>query len=135
MIDQWDQADEARRSRSRQRTVDGLTPQPWADEPWWHPLWIPWAESADGNAQVIDQRPGPGTGRLGWAGHGDGGDFTDSWPDLTDLLDAVAHALHEGGGVRGLHPFLTERDELWWDEEGCQELSGRPLRPAPIGLR
>ena len=84
---------------------------------------------------MIDQRPGPGTGRLGWAGHGDGGDFTDSWPDLTDLLDAVAHALHEGGGVRGLHPFLTERDELWWDDEGCQELSGRPLRPAPIGLR
>lgn len=42
-------------------------------------LWVPWAESADGAAQVIDQRPGPDTGRLGWAGHSVGGGFTDSW--------------------------------------------------------
>ncbi|PSJ28488.1 hypothetical protein B7P34_12185 [Streptosporangium nondiastaticum] len=113
---------------------DGLAPRPWEDEPWWHPLWIPWAESADGAAQVIDQRPGPGAGRLGWAGHSGGGDFTDSWPDLASLLHAVAQALHKGGGVRGLHPYLTAQGGIWWDEYGCEELNGHPLQAAPIGL-
>ncbi|OKH93872.1 SMI1/KNR4 family protein [Streptomyces uncialis] len=113
---------------------EGLTPRPWEEEPWWHRLWVPWAESADGVAQVIDRRPGPDTGRLGWAGHGGGGDFTDSWPDLASLLHAVAQALHEGGGVRGLHPYLTTQGGVWWDEEGCGEVNGRPLKSAPIGL-
>ncbi|RPE35988.1 SMI1/KNR4 family protein [Kitasatospora cineracea] len=113
---------------------DGLTTRPWDDEPWWHPLWVPWAESADGVAQVIDQRPSPNPGRLGWAGHSGGGDFTDSWPGLAHLLHAVAQALHDGGGVRDLHPYLTEEGNLWWDEEDSHELNGQPLRPAPVGL-
>ncbi|MFI2780185.1 SMI1/KNR4 family protein [Streptomyces sp. ALB3] len=113
---------------------DGLTPRPWDDEPWWHPLWVPWAESADGAAQVIDQRPSPDTGRIGWAGHSGGGDFTDSWPDLASLLHSVAQALHEGGDVRGLYPYLTTQGDLWWDEDGCEELNGQPLRAAPLGL-
>lgn len=113
---------------------DGLTSRQWDDEPWWHPLWVPWAESADGGVQVVDQRPGPGTGRVGWAGHGGGGDFADSWAGLAELLHAVARALHEGGGVRGLHPYLTVQGELWWDEEDCHELDGQPLSPAPTGL-
>ncbi|MER5866630.1 SMI1/KNR4 family protein [Kitasatospora sp. NPDC002040] len=113
---------------------DGLTTRPWDDEPWWHLLWVPWAESADGVAQVIDQRSGPDAGRLGWAGHSGGGDFTDSWPGLAHLLHAVARALHDGGGVRGLHPYLTEQGDLWWDEKDSRELNGQPLRPAPIGL-
>ncbi|MFJ3703962.1 MULTISPECIES: SMI1/KNR4 family protein [unclassified Streptomyces] len=113
---------------------EGLTPRPWEEEPWWHRLWVPWAESADGATQVIDRRPGPDTGRLGWAGHSGGGDFTNSWPDLATLLHVVAQALHDGGGVRGLHPYLTTQDGIWWDEEGCGELNGHPLRSAPIGL-
>lgn len=113
---------------------DGLTPRAWEDEPWWHPLWVPWAEGADGAAQVIDLRPGPDAGRLGWAGHGGGGDFTDSWPDLASLLHAVARALHEGEDVHGLRPYLTAQGGLWWDEEGCSELNGHPLRAAPVGL-
>ncbi|MGW7052301.1 SMI1/KNR4 family protein [Streptomyces sp. NPDC054887] len=113
---------------------DGLVSRPWDDEPWWHPLWVPWAEGADGTAQVIDQRPGPDAGRLGWAGHGGGGDFTDSWPDLASFLHAVAQALHHGGGVRDLHPYVTTDGKLWWDEDGCEELNGRPLRAAHIGL-
>lgn len=111
-----------------------LSPTPGEDEPWWHPLWIPWAENASGGAQVIDQRPGPDVGRLGWAGHGGGGDFTDSWPDLACLLHAVAEALHEGGDVRGLRPYLTGDGGLWWDEDGCEELNGAPVRAAPAGL-
>ncbi|GGY99691.1 SMI1/KNR4 family protein [Streptomyces poonensis] len=113
---------------------DGLTRRPWDDEPWWHPLWVPWAESAAGGAQVLDQRPGPDAGRLGWAGHSGGGDFTDSWPDLASLLHAVAQALTEGGDVRGLHPYLTAQGGIWWDKEGCEELNGHPLRAAPVGL-
>ncbi|MEV7218188.1 SMI1/KNR4 family protein [Kitasatospora cineracea] len=113
---------------------DALTIRPWDDEPWWHPLWVPWAESADGVVQVIDQRPGRDVGRLGWAGHSGGGDFTDSWPGLADFLDAVAGVLYEGGGVRGLHPYLTAQGDLWWDEEDSRELNGEPLRPAPVGL-
>ncbi|MFJ8692039.1 SMI1/KNR4 family protein [Streptomyces roseolilacinus] len=113
---------------------DGLTPRPWDEEPWWHPLWVPWAEGADGAAQVIDRRPGPGTGRLGWAGHSGGGDFTDSWPDLASLLHAVTRALYEGGDVRGLRPYLTTQGGMWWDEDGCEELDGHPLRAAPDGL-
>ncbi|MDG4857476.1 SMI1/KNR4 family protein [Streptomyces sp. T-3] len=114
---------------------DGLTPRSWEDEPWWHPRWIPWAESGGGSAQVIDQRPGPDAGRLGWAGHSGGGDFTDSWPDLASLLHAVAQALDEGGAVRGLRPYITAQGEMWWDEDGCEELDGQPLRHAPIGLQ
>ncbi len=60
----------------------GLQPRPWDDEPWWHPLWIPWAEDG-GDAQVIDLRPGPGQGRVGVAVHDGGGDFSDAWPSLT----------------------------------------------------
>lgn len=112
---------------------DGLTTRPWDDEPWWHPLWVPWAESADGAAQVIDLRPGPDAGRLGWAGHSGGGDFSESWPDLATLLHAIAQALHEGGDVGGLRPYLTAQDGLWWDEDGCDELDGQPLRTVPIG--
>ncbi|GAA3990346.1 hypothetical protein GCM10022247_06290 [Allokutzneria multivorans] len=110
---------------------DGLTARPWDEQPWWHPLWVPWAGSAGGSVQVIDLRPGPGEGRLGWAGHGGGGDFTDSWPDLASLLRAVARALHEGGDVRGLWPYLAADGALWWDEQGSVELDGRPLTIAP----
>ncbi|WP_203887588.1 SMI1/KNR4 family protein, partial [Planotetraspora kaengkrachanensis] len=38
---------------------DGFVVPPWEDEPWWHPLWVPWAASADGNAHIIDLRPRP----------------------------------------------------------------------------
>jgi cell wall assembly regulator SMI1 len=114
--------------------VDGLKPAPWADEPWWHPLWVPWARSAGGDAQVIDQRPGPDVGRVGWAVHDSGGDCTDSWPSLASLLHAIAEALHQGGGVRGKVPYITANGDLWWARAGSQDLNGIPLRPAPIGL-
>jgi cell wall assembly regulator SMI1 len=112
--------------------IGGLEPRPWDDEPWWHPLWIPWAE-AEGDAQVIDVRPGPGQGRLGMAGH-DSADFSDAWPSLPAYLHAVAEALHVGGGVGVWYPYLTVDDELWWGFAGESELNGEPLRPAPVGL-
>ncbi|WP_285736726.1 SMI1/KNR4 family protein [Kitasatospora phosalacinea] len=113
---------------------DGLAIRPWDDEPWWHPQWLPWAETADGHAHVIDLRPGPARGRLGWAGHSGGGDFTDSWPGLAAYLHAVADALLLGGGVRGTYPYLTADGRLWWDlGADCHELDGGPLTPAPVG--
>ena len=114
---------------------DGLVAQPWDDEPWWHDLWIPWAESAGGNAQVIDLRPGNECGRLGWAGHSGGADFSDAWPDLATYLHEVSRALCDGGGVRGEYPYLTPNGDVWWDlGENCQSLHGEPLTPAPTGL-
>ncbi|MEU3045625.1 SMI1/KNR4 family protein [Streptomyces sp. NPDC006984] len=115
---------------------DGLVTRPWDDEPWWHPLWVPWAVSADGNAHVIDLRPGDEAGRLGWAGHSGGGDFSDSWPGLATYLHEVSRALYSGGGVREMYPYLTPDGQLWWDfGEDCQSLNDEPLMPAPLGLR
>jgi hypothetical protein len=95
---------------------------------------LPWAETAGGDAQVIDLRPGPGQGRLGVAVHDAGGDFSDAWPSFTAYLHAVAEALHVGGGVGPWYPYLRVDDELWWDFAGESELNGEPLRPAPVGL-
>ncbi|GAA1140465.1 cell wall assembly regulator SMI1 [Kitasatospora gansuensis] len=114
---------------------DGLVARPGDDEPWWHPLWVPWAESADGNAQVIDLRPGSEPGRLGWAGHSGGGDFSDQWPGLAPFLHEVAQALYRGSGVRDMYPYLTSDGQLWWDlGKNCQDLNGEPLTAAPAGL-
>lgn len=100
------------------------------DEPWWHPLWLPFAES-DGDSQIIDLRPGPGHGRLGWAQHDDAGDFTDAWPSLAAYLTETADALETGGAVGVWHPYLIADRELWWTFADTTELHGRPLRPAP----
>ncbi|MEV6212916.1 SMI1/KNR4 family protein [Kitasatospora sp. NPDC051914] len=114
---------------------DGLVVRPWDDEPWWHPLWVPWAESADGGVQVIDLRPGHASGRLGRAGHSGGGDFSDAWPGLAEYLHEVSRALWHGGGVRGTYPYLTADGDLWWDfGGGCPSVDGEPLTPAPVGL-
>ncbi|WP_345467291.1 SMI1/KNR4 family protein [Actinoallomurus oryzae] len=114
---------------------DGLVTRPWDEEPWWHPLWVPWAESADGNAHVIDLRPGSGSGQLGWAGHADGGDFSDAWPSLAAYLHEVSRALYEGGGVRDMYPYLTSDGQLWWElGKGPHLLNGDALQEAPVGL-
>ncbi|GAA1100929.1 SMI1/KNR4 family protein [Kitasatospora arboriphila] len=131
-------ADIAEHGRMRLETAagtDGLVTRPWDDEPWWHPLWVPRAESADGGVQVIDLRPGPGSGRLGWAGHSGGGDFSGAWPGLAAYLHEVSRALWHGGGVRGTYrPYLTADGDLWWDCAGDRPSpNGEPLTPAPVG--
>lgn len=102
-------------------------------EPWWHPLWIPWAQS-DGDSQVVDLRPGPGYGRLGWVYH-DGSGVTDSSPDLAAYLHEVAEALDGGRPVGLMHAYLLGVDgeaELWWSTAGQTEVNGSPLVPAPV---
>jgi cell wall assembly regulator SMI1 len=95
--------------------MDGMLVDPSDKEPWWHPLWVPWAESADGNVQVIDLREGPGFGRLGWAGHTESGDFSDGWTSLGAYLSEVARALDEDGNVRGRSPFVSSDGQLRWE--------------------
>lgn len=105
-------------------------------EPWWHPLWIPWAESAGGDSQIIDMRPGTAQGRVGRAVHDDGGSFDDPWPTLAACLDAIAQALYQGADVDGWYPYLIEgRQEIWWSP-GPDEtrLNDEVLVRAPVGL-
>ncbi|HEY1176054.1 MAG TPA: SMI1/KNR4 family protein [Phytomonospora sp.] len=100
------------------------------EDPWWHPLWIPWAE-LDGDSQVIDLRPGPDHGKLGSTSHDDVGLY-DLWPGLAAYLHAVADALDAGGAVGYWHPYLLDGPdgvELWWSRAGETELHGKPLRP------
>lgn len=117
--------------------VDGFETREWDEEPWWHPQWLPWAMTSHGVYNVIDLRPGPGSGRLGWAGHSGGGDFGGAaayaWPNLPAALHAVAQALNHGVSAHGEYPYLTADGRLWWDKAGARELNGSPLRPAPIG--
>jgi cell wall assembly regulator SMI1 len=113
-------------------SIDGFTARS-GGEPWWHESWLPFAES-DGDSQVIDLRPGPGYGRLGWALHDNNGSFDDAWPTLGAYLAETAEALASGGGgVNGWQPYLTVDGELWWNPAGLLDLNGEPLRPAPSG--
>ncbi|WTP46287.1 SMI1/KNR4 family protein [Streptomyces sp. NBC_00190] len=109
---------------------DFCEPDEESGEPWWHPQWIPWAQSHN-TAQVIDMRDGPRQGRLGTAATNDTGHFAAGWPSLASYLTAVADALDHGGEVDGDVPYLTPQRELWWSCLGEAELNGEPLTPAP----
>ena len=90
---------------------DGFTVHPPNPEPYWHPSWIPWADS-DGDLHIIDTH----TGRVGMAYHDGTGDFTNAWPTLTSYLHAVTQALHHSTGINNWYPYLTAHQELWWDQ-------------------
>lgn len=102
------------------------------DEWWWHELWLP-VTDLDGNLDIVDLRPGPGYGRLGWRPIDANADFSDGWTGLGPYLSAIATALTTGGGVDQIFPYLTTDGELWWDHAGQEELAGLPLVPAPAG--
>ncbi len=112
---------------------DGFTVHPPNPEPYWHPSWIPWADS-EGDLHVIDLRPGPSHGRLGMAYHDGTADFFDSWPSLEAYLEAVVHAVHTSTGVSGWFPYLTTHEELWWDQGPAKTtLNDEPLVRTPQG--
>jgi cell wall assembly regulator SMI1 len=111
---------------------DGFTVHPPNAEPYWHPSWIPYADS-EGDLQIIDLRPGRAYGRVGMAYHDGSADFTESFPDLTTYLEAVAHALHTSTGVNGWYPYLTTHQELWWDQGPDKStLNNEPLVRVPV---
>ncbi|WP_432042002.1 SMI1/KNR4 family protein [Streptomyces cadmiisoli] len=101
-------------------------------EHWWHRLWIPWA-AIDGDAQVIDMRPGPGQGRIGLAPKDDNGAFDGDWgwPSLETYLFQVAEALELGEPVGDSVPHLKPNGELCWAYSSDIELDGYELTPAP----
>ncbi len=109
--------------------VDGFASHG-GEEPWWHERWLPFGDG-DGDLQVIDLRPGPGLGRLGWAPHDNPADFSEAWPSLPAYLTAVADALETGGAVGAWHPYVTVDGTLWWDLADATTLNDQPLRPAP----
>ncbi|MFE1088997.1 SMI1/KNR4 family protein [Streptomyces albidoflavus] len=127
IVDHWQMCVEI----DEDNRADEDEPEPEGEEPWWHPQWIPWAQS-DGDAQIIDMRPGPDQGRLGMAYHDDCGVFADGWPSLAAYLTEVAEVLEKGGAVGGTWvPYLTTEGELWWSLKGETQLNGEPLTPAP----
>jgi cell wall assembly regulator SMI1 len=110
---------------------DGFAGRPPSEEPYWHPAWIPWADD-DGDLQVFDLRPGPFSGRVGIAPHDSTGDFTDSWPSLASYLGEVVQSLYLGTGINGWYPYLTTRQELWWDRGPNQRtVNDEPLVRVP----
>jgi hypothetical protein len=103
---------------------NGFTNQP---EPYWHPAWIPWADS-DGDLQVIDLHHA----RLGMAYHDGTGDFTDAYPSLTSYLESVTHALQTSTPINNWYPYLTTHNELWWDQgPNKQSVNDEPLIRVP----
>jgi cell wall assembly regulator SMI1 len=100
------------------------------DEPSWHRLWVPWAES-DGDAQVVDLRDGETYGQVGTVYHDEGG-LQETWPSLGAYLAEVADVLDHGGTVGLAAPYLTADGELRWElEQHIRPEEG--LTPAPLG--
>lgn len=52
---------------------------------WWHPQWVPFAETVSGDALAVDQRQGQGQGRVGEFHHDDHTEFT-LGSSLTDYI-------------------------------------------------
>ncbi|RKN06995.1 SMI1/KNR4 family protein [Streptomyces radicis] len=113
------------------------------EHPYWDRLWIPVAHF-QGDLDVIDMRPGPGHGRLGWSGHDGSGSFGDgTWPSFGAWLAAVAHVLMTGEAAPGVprpfdDPYVSPGGELLWGWlptgglRGTAEENG--YRRAPVGL-
>lgn len=130
VIDQW----ELRNQVAAEFLADEADLPPSDGDPFWHRLWIP-VGHFQGDLHVIDLRPGPGHGHMGWVSHDgsssfDGGEL----PTLGTYLSALADTLVTGRQpVPGLweDPCISPDGELfWW---------GMPHNavgwsPAPTGL-
>lgn len=88
-----------------------------SDDCWWHEKWLPVSE-LDGDLYVVDLRPGPGYGRLGWVPRDDEGGFDQNAPTFAGYLTQVAAALATGSEVDGEVPYVTERGALYWSYPG-----------------
>ena len=132
ILDHWQMCMEIQQDLDEEREEepsDSATDDP----PWWHPLWIPWAE-VDGDSQVIDLREGPGQGVLSKTYHDDIGLVGPTWPSLAAYLTEVADVLERGGMVAELAPVLMPDGRLWWDFPSPGTESSR-YTPAPTTHR
>ncbi|MFK0172444.1 DUF6461 domain-containing protein [Streptomyces sp. NPDC090306] len=98
-----------------------------ADEPWWHPQFLMFADGLAPDGLILDCRPGPGFGRVGDYGKYDGAGFQGP-SGLAELLCEVADGL-EQGRARDAHgweyvPVVWEGGLIWQRDPG-------PLPPLP----
>jgi cell wall assembly regulator SMI1 len=104
-----------------------------SDDCWWHESWLPVAE-LDSDRYVVDLRPGPGYGRLGWFPRNQEVDFDQVAPTLAAHLSQVATALTTGGAVDDDVPYVTASGFLHWDYPGQEATDdGEALQRAPVG--
>lgn len=121
------------RGRTVKGLADGVDFDSGEDEPYWDRLWFPFS-GLEGEAFVIDMRPGAGQGRLGSASVDGTGDFSVGWPNLTAFLAETADALETGATVLRQQPYLTTTGRLWWARPGQSRwYDGTALTPVHRG--
>ena len=97
----------------------------------WHEGWLPVAE-LDSDLLVVDLRPGPGHGRLGWCPRDDAVVFGEPAPTLGAHLARVAAALTSGGAVDDEVPYVTAGGFLSWGPAGLEtDDEGEALHRVP----
>jgi cell wall assembly regulator SMI1 len=84
-----------------------------SDDRWWHRGWLPVSE-LNGSVNIVDLRPGPGYGRLGWRPKDDIARFDEEPGTFAAYLTRIATALTTGGDVGNEVPYLTEDGVLAW---------------------
>ncbi|HEX2773756.1 MAG TPA: SMI1/KNR4 family protein [Micromonosporaceae bacterium] len=82
--------------------------------PWWHPKYVPFAESLGGDCLVVDQRP-KGGGRVGEHSHEDQVFFDRRPASVAELLEATAKALEDGGPYGHVRPRAGADGVLDWE--------------------
>jgi cell wall assembly regulator SMI1 len=79
---------------------------------WWHPRWIAFGSDAAGHRLVIDDRPGPGRGKV-WEWSRTDGLIWEFAPSLAEFLADVATALGDGTPLYGWRPVVESGDVDW----------------------
>jgi cell wall assembly regulator SMI1 len=79
---------------------------------WWHPRWIAFGSDGAGNGLVIDDRPGPGRGKV-WEWSRVDGLIWEFAPSLGEFLADVASALEGGTPLHGWRPVVENGDLEW----------------------
>jgi cell wall assembly regulator SMI1 len=79
---------------------------------WWHPRWITFGLDGTGHGLVIDDRCGPGQGKIReWAGTE--GLYKEFAPSIGEFLADVASALEGGTALHGWRPVVQNGDLRW----------------------
>lgn len=79
---------------------------------WWHPQWTVFGSDAAGHRLVIDDRPGPGRGKV-WEWSRTDGLIWEFAPSIGEFLADVASALEGGTPLHGRSPVVENGDLKW----------------------
>ncbi|MDQ2789642.1 MAG: hypothetical protein M3Y73_08015 [Actinomycetota bacterium] len=74
---------------------------------WSHPQWVPFAEHVAADALAVDQREGPGQGRVGEFRRDDHTEFNLDI-SLTDYITSIADALQRRQDFRHYRPLVVD---------------------------